>query len=235
MSKIFIFGGSGRVATELIKDLVADGNEVVAAARHPENVIRLDGVTADKLDLHANIDEIASQIKGSDIVYFTAGSRGKDLIQTDALGAIKTMIASEKVGIKRYVMLSSMYSLDIDAFNSIPGLEDYLAAKFFADTYLKDSTNLEYTILQPTNLTEKAATGKISLDITTSKENTIPDVARVLADIIKYPNTVGKVIEMTGGNTEIEEALKSIKQLKRTKLVRFFVEKYRIGQKSDRI
>ena len=39
MSKVFIVGGSGRVATELIKDLVADGNQVVAGARHPEKTI----------------------------------------------------------------------------------------------------------------------------------------------------------------------------------------------------
>lgn len=211
MSKIFIFGGSGRVATELIKDLVADGHEVTAAARHPENVIKLNNVTADKLDLHADVDDIAKQIEGSDIVYFTAGSRGKDLIQTDAMGAIKTMLACEKVGIKRYIMLSSMFSLDIKQWKKIPGLEDYLAAKFFADTYLMDSTNLEYTILQPTNLTEALATGKISLDNTSSKENSIADVAKVLAEIIKYPNTVDKVIEMTSGSTPIDEALKGVK------------------------
>ena len=51
MAKIFIFGGSGRVATDLIKNLVADGNTITAAARHPENIIKLDGVTAEKLDL----------------------------------------------------------------------------------------------------------------------------------------------------------------------------------------
>ena len=33
MAKIFIFGGSGRVATDLIKNLVADGNTITAAAR----------------------------------------------------------------------------------------------------------------------------------------------------------------------------------------------------------
>lgn len=80
MAKIFIFGGSGRVATDLIKDLVADGNTVTAAARHPENIIKLDGVTPDKLDLHADVDAIAKQVKGFDVIYFTAGSRGKDLI-----------------------------------------------------------------------------------------------------------------------------------------------------------
>lgn len=211
MSKIFVVGGSGRVATELIKDLVADGHTVKASSRHPENIIKLDSVEAVKLDLHTDVDEIKVQMADSDIVYFTAGSRGKDLIQTDALGAIKTMMAADKVGIKRYVMLSSMYSLKVDKFHSIPGLEDYLAAKFFADKFLMDSTKLDYTIVQPTNLTEKPATGKIALNNTASLENPIPDVARVLADVIKYPNTDRKVIEMTSGDTPIDEALASIK------------------------
>lgn len=211
MSKIFVVGGSGRVATELIKDLVAVGHSVKAAARHPENIVKLDNVEADKLDLHAEVDEIADQMKGSEVVYFTAGSRGNDLIQTDALGAIKTMMAAEKLGIKRYVMLSSMYSLNVNKFNSIPGLEDYLAAKFFADRFLMDSTKLDYTIIQPTNLTENPGTGKIALNNTASKENPIPDVARVLADVIKYPNTEKKVIAITGGDMPIDEALASVK------------------------
>lgn len=36
MSKVFIAGGSGRVATDLIKDLVAAGNTVVTGARRPK-------------------------------------------------------------------------------------------------------------------------------------------------------------------------------------------------------
>lgn len=210
MAKIFIFGGSGRVATDLIKDLVADGNTVTAAARHPENIIKLDGVTPDKLDLHADVEDITKQVKGFDAIYFTAGSRGKDLIQTDAMGAIKTMMAAEKAGVKRYIMLSSMLSLDVDSWKKIPGLEDYLAAKFFADTYLMDSTNLEYTILQPTNLTEEAGTGKIKLNAGPSESNPIPDVAKTLAEILKYPNTIDKVILMSSGNTPIDQALKEI-------------------------
>lgn len=210
MAKIFIFGGSGRVATDLIKDLVADGNTITAAARHPENIIQLDGVTAEKLDLHADVDNIAKQVKGFDAIYFTAGSRGKDLIQTDAMGAIKTMMAAEKAGVKRYIMLSSMLSLDINSWKKIPSLEDYLAAKFFADTYLMDSTDLEYTILQPGSLTEAAGTGKIQLDVKATDSNSIPDVAETLAAILKYPNTIGKIIPMSSGKTSIDDALKEI-------------------------
>lgn len=211
MSKIFIFGGSGRVGTDLIKDLVADGEEVTAAARHPENIVDLAEIKKDKLDLHADVDQIAEQIKGNQVIYFTAGSRGKDLIQTDAMGAIKTMMAAEKAGIKRYIMLSSMLSLDVDKWKRIPSLEDYLAAKFFADTYLMDSTNLDYTILQPGNLTEEDPTGKITLSVEPNAKNTIADVAQVLADLRDAPNTIGKVIPMSNGNTPIKKALAEIK------------------------
>lgn len=49
--QIFVAGGSGRVATELIKDLVADGNTVVAGAHHEDHIIKLDNVKAVHMDL----------------------------------------------------------------------------------------------------------------------------------------------------------------------------------------
>ena len=212
MMQIFVAGGSGRVATELIKDLVADGNTVVAGARHEDNVIKLDGVKAVHMDLHADVDQIADLMKGSDAVYFTAGSRGKDLLQTAAFGAVKTMQAAKKLGIERYIMLSSVFALQPEMWK-IEGLNqimDYNVAKFFADNYLVNQSGLKYTILQPTNLTEEPATGKISLDVNGVTSNPIPDVAKTLADIIKHDNTIGKVIMMRTGNTPINQALSDI-------------------------
>ncbi|MCJ2172743.1 MAG: NAD(P)H-binding protein [Lactobacillus kefiranofaciens] len=211
MSKVFVFGGSGRVGKDLIKDLVVKGYDVVAGARHPERIVKMDHVTPVKVDLHGSVDDLMDKITGCDIIYFTAGSRGQDLIQTDAMGAIKTMIAAEKVGIKRYVMLSSMLSLNINKWKTIPELEDYLAARFFADKFLMDSTELEYTIIQPTNLVEEKGTGKISLNNSESQSNPIPDVAQVLTDVLKFPATKYKVIEMTGGDTPIDKALEQVK------------------------
>lgn len=211
--QIFIAGGSGRVATELIKDLVSAGHNVVAGARHEENIIKLDKVKPVHLDLNAEVDEIADLIQGSDVVYFTAGSRGKDLLQTDAFGAVKTMQAAEKAGIKRYVMLSSLFSLQPDKWNQ-PGLRDlldYNVAKFFADNYLVNQTKLDYTILQPTGLTEEAGTGKITVGNERASTNPIPDVAATLAKILEHENTIGKVIMMSTGDTAIDDALSSIK------------------------
>ena len=122
MKKVFVVGGSGRVATDLIKDLVATGNEVTAGARHPEKVIKLNHVTAVELNLHDSVEKIAELMKGMDAIYFVAGSRVKDLLETDAMGAVKTMQAAEKDGIKRYIMLSSLYALQPEMWSKVQSL-----------------------------------------------------------------------------------------------------------------
>lgn len=211
--RIFVAGGSGRVATELIKDLIADGNTVVAGARHEDHIIKPNNVKPVHMDLHASVDDLAKLMKGSDAVYFTAGSRGKDLLQTDAFGAVKTMQAAKKLGIERYIMLSSIFALQPDKWH-IDGLDqilDYTIAKYFADNYLVNQSGLKYTILQPTNLTEEEGTDKISLDVTGVTSNPITDVAKTLAEILKHDNTIGKVIMMNSGDTPIDAASASVK------------------------
>ena len=211
MSKVFVAGGSGRVATDLIKDLVADGHQVIAGARHPEKIVQLAGVTPVTLDLHGDVAKIASLMAGADAVYFVAGSRGKDLLQTDAMGAVKTMQATERAGIKRYIMLSSMYALQPEKWADYPALAaitDYNIAKFFADNYLIHNTDLDYTIVQPASLTEEAATDKVTFGEGDDTTNPIPDVAQVLATVLANDNTIGKVILMRSGDTPIDTAVK---------------------------
>lgn len=213
MSKVFVAGGSGRVATELIKDLVADGHQVIAGARHPEKIVEMDGVTPVTLDLRGDVAKIASLMAGANAVYFVAGSRGKDLLQTDAMGAVKTMQAAERAGIKRYIMLSSMYVLQPEKWADYPALAaitDYNIAKFFADNYLIHNTDLDYTIVQPATLTEEAATDKVTFGEGDDTTNPIPDVAQVLATVLANGNTIGKVILMRTGDTPIDTAVKEV-------------------------
>lgn len=89
--KVFIAGASGRVGTKLTHNLIQDGHEVVAGARNLEKVVKNDHVTPVKFDLHENVAEMAQTIGKVDAIYFTAGSGAKDLLQTDAFGAIKLM------------------------------------------------------------------------------------------------------------------------------------------------
>lgn len=210
--KVFVVGGSGRVATELIKNLVARGHDVIAGARHPDQIMSDPHVRAVALDLHAEVPEIREIIGKVDAIYFVAGSRGKDLLQTDAFGAVKTMWAAEQNEIHRYLMLSSMSSTEPENWSreGLKQLMDYNVAKFFADNYLIHETTLDYTILQPTSLTEEPATGKISVGTNQVATNPIPDVAETLAELLEAPNTIHQTIAMCSGETPIAEAIKKI-------------------------
>jgi nucleoside-diphosphate-sugar epimerase len=211
--KIFVAGGSGRVATETIRILAGQGHDIYAGARHKDHIVMGDHIYPQKLDLHAEVDALAAQIDGMDAVYFLAGSRGKDLLQTDAFGCVKLMQACEKAGIKRYVQLSSIYSIQPEKWQEEPSLAsimNYDIARFFADQWLIRNTDLDYTIVGPCVLTEEPATGKIEINPERGTSNPIPDVAAVLAGVLDKPNTFRKVIYMTGGNTPIEDALDAV-------------------------
>ena len=115
-------------------------------------------------------------------------------------------------GIKRYIMLSSLHALEPEFWHEdgLAQIMDYNIAKFFADHYLVHNTDLDYTILQPTALTEEPGTGKITVGATKVSKNPIPDVALTLAEILEHDNTREKVIMMSSGDTLIEQALASV-------------------------
>lgn len=212
--KVFVAGATGRVASELIKDLVEAGHEVIAGARNPEKISLPEGAEAEQLrtvhlDLHDSKEKLSQTLQDAQAVYFVAGSRGKDLLQTDAFGAVKLMQAAEEAGAPRFVMLSSLYSLDPSKWDDerMKPLLNYTIAKFFADNYLITNTTLDYTILQASNLTEEAGTGEIAVGEESGATNAIPDVAATLAKILDHPNTLHKVIRMGSGPLPIDAAL----------------------------
>lgn len=211
--KIFLAGATGRVAEKTIEYLVERGYEVTAGARQPERVIKLENVEAVRLDLHSSAEELVEVVKGHDAIYFTAGSRGKDLLQTDAFGAVKLMQAAEQSGIKRFIMLSSIFATEPEKWNdpNLANITNYNIAKFFADQWLIKNTNLDYTIIQPGNLVEsEIGSGKIEINVKKSQPNTIPNVAEVLATVVDKENTFKKIIQMSDGETPIKEAIERI-------------------------
>lgn len=201
--KIFVAGSTGRVATELLKKLSAKNYQVIAGARRPEAVVELPNVTPQKMDLHASVDNIAELLKGADVVVFVAGSRGKDLLQTDAYGAVKLMQAAKKVGITRFVMLSALFSLTPEKWPE--NLTDYYIAKFFADNYLINQSELDYTIIQPGGLLEEAGQGCVELGDKGFTVISIEDTASVLAEVVDKPSTFKRVIAINPGSTAISQ------------------------------
>ncbi|KRN77112.1 nucleoside-diphosphate-sugar epimerase [Weissella minor] len=217
--KILIVGASGRVGRELMDILAQDAHyEVFGTSSHVS-----DNQHFIQLDLHADFETIRAALVGFDIVYFTAGSRGKDLLQVDLNGNVKVAMAAEQVGVERFVQLSSGSALDQTKWQEahFASLQDYNVARYFADQWVLQST-LPYTILQAGSLLEAEPTGKVVLtpvnqtgkllvsEKTAAKGNTIPDVAQVLAELINYPRTAGTIIQMKNGDAAIDTALAEI-------------------------
>lgn len=208
--KVFVAGGTGRVGRELTRQLVEAGHDVVAASRHAETLEASGHVTPMPFDFHDGVDTIAGKLDGVDAIVFTAGSRSRDLLQTDAFGPVKLATAAAKAGVRRYVQLSSIYALEPERWAGEPSLRsitDYNIAKYFADRWLLDHSGLDLTIVQPSVLKEEPGTGRIELDPEHDGANPIPDVARVLMEVIGRRNTYGKVIRLRGGDEPIGEAL----------------------------
>lgn len=210
--KVFVVGANGRVGRKLVEALVEQGHEVLAGARNTDDMAQVDAVTAVELDLHDEPSAIAETIGQVDAVYFVAGSRGKDLMSTDLFGAIKSIQAAEKNGVKRFIHLSSMFALEPERWTegSLADIYDFNVAKYMVDNWLINNTDLDYTIVQPGNLTEGEPSGKIQVGIDSPGQNSIANVAQVLADSLENTNTYKKVILMSDGDTPIEEALNNL-------------------------
>ncbi|MGM0212800.1 NAD(P)H-binding protein [Enterococcus sp. AZ109] len=206
--KVFIAGATGRVAQALIERLVEKGHFVYAGARRENEIPESDQVKPVHLDLHGDVASLAKTLGDAEAIYFVAGSRGKDLLQTDLYGSVKLMQAAEQEGIARYIQLSSLFALVPENWSD--SITNYNIAKFFSDSWLIDNTDLDYTILQPGNLKEEAGSGKITTKIEKRSENSIENVATVLAEVLERPNTYQKVIMMGDGDTPIDEALSKI-------------------------
>lgn len=210
---ILVIGASGRVGSELVQQLLEKGHKVTGTSRDDKRLFENDNYTHMTLDLTAEKEEIAKQIANNfDAVYFTAGSGGKAVLEVDLHGAVKTMQAARIKGLTRYIMLSTVFSLDTSKWN-LPGineLKDYYISKHYADQYLVENSTLDYTIVQAGALKERVPTGKININAESAGENAIKDVAATLVAVLTAENTFKKVFSIQNGDTDITEAVAQV-------------------------
>ncbi|NLR08403.1 MULTISPECIES: SDR family oxidoreductase [Lactobacillaceae] len=209
-----IIGAHGHVGQHIVQQLAATGEKVYAGIR---SATQSDTITAlggqpRIVDLMGTADAMVPAMAGVDTVVFSAGSGGSTgddmTLNIDLDGAIKSMIATEKAGIKRFIIVSAM-GTDDRAFWNKSGIRPYYVAKYYADQWLQHRTNLDYTIVRPGALTNDAPTGKITLDTANSDTTSISreDVAAAVVAVVQHP-LPHRIFELVTGDTPIVDALK---------------------------
>lgn len=214
--KVFVIGANGQIGKQVV-NLLQESNEhsVRAMVRDEKQAAALKekGVEAVVANLEGSVDEIAEAIQGCEAVIFTAGSGGhtgpdKTLL-VDLDGAVKSMIAAEKVGANRYVMVSAIGAHNREIWANSP-IKPYMVAKHFADKTLVNS-NLNYTIVRPGALLNETGTGKVTVAENLTRSS-IPreDVAKTLLAVLTEENTYKRSFDLISGDTAIADALKTL-------------------------
>jgi uncharacterized protein YbjT (DUF2867 family) len=213
--RVAIAGGHGQIALRLAKLLSQRSDEVVALIRNPAHAGEAQQAGAEPavVDLeHASADEVAQAIAGADAVVFAAGAgpgSGPERKETmDYGGAVKLIEAAKQAGVRRYLIVSSM-----GANPDAPGDDTfsvYLRAKGRADDAVRES-ELDWTVVRPGGLTNDAGNGRVALGERVSRGR-VPrdDVAAVLVAALDSPNTIGKTVDLVGGDTPVAEAVAAI-------------------------
>jgi uncharacterized protein YbjT (DUF2867 family) len=211
---VLVAGGHGKVALRLLRLLAADGHRARGLIRKPGQAADLEALGAvavlGDLEADASLDEY---VQGADAVVFAAGAgpgSGPERKRTvDLGGAVKLVDAVQAVGVRRYVMVSSIGAHRPAAASG--AMRPYLEAKAEADRYLMAS-GLDYTIIRPGSLTEAPGTGRVRVSTGLGDRGGIPrdDVAAVIAEVLDAPNTIGVTFELFSGDLPVAEAVRSL-------------------------
>ena len=212
MSRIAVIGGHGKVALHLSRILSGRGHQVSSLIRNPDHredvaATGAEPVVADVESLDAA--QLAELIEGHDAVVWSAGAGGGSPERTYAVdrdAAIAAMDAAEQVGVKRFVMVSYFGASPDHGVPEDNPFFAYAEAKAAADEHLR-GTDLDWTVLGPSGLTDDPSTGRIDTAASQSAQVSREDVALVVAEALEQPATVGRTIRFNNGATPIGDAL----------------------------
>ncbi|MEH6463335.1 MAG: NAD(P)-binding oxidoreductase [Shewanella psychromarinicola] len=211
MKQTLILGASGQIGNMATKQLLAEGQSVIALVRDKN---KLADIASDKKLRIVEVDleqDFSQAFNDCDQVIFSAGSGGKTgadkTMLIDLWAACKAIDYAKAANVSHFIMVSSIGADDPDQGSE--QMKPYLVAKHMADEHLINS-GLNYTIFRPASLTDDRATGKVQTQRPSSKqEMTIhrEDVARALTYAVGKPQLGGKVFELFNGSKSLSDVL----------------------------
>lgn len=211
MGSLLLIGGHGKVALLATPLLVQDGYAVDSVIRNPDHaddVAQVGGtpVVADVESM--DTAQLTELISGHDAVVWSAGAGGGDPDRTYAVdrdAAMRAVDAAQAAGVRRFVMVSYFGARPDHGVPESEPFWHYAEAKAAADEHLRAS-DLDWTVLGPSTLTQDPGTGLIELD-GASGQVARADVAAVIVETLRQPGTVGRTIRFNNGEVAVAEAL----------------------------
>jgi nucleoside-diphosphate-sugar epimerase len=214
--KVIIVGVTGGVGVRVARGLTARGHRVTGMIRHSgqANGLEREGIAAVVGDVAtASVETLADLIRGHDIVLFTAGAGGKDgpeaTVAVDGDGPAKVAAAMKIAGVNRFYLVSVFPEawrerrMDED-------FEQYMVEKKRAETQIT-LTDLDWVILRPSALVNEPGVGTIDLGLAkVHTEIRRDDVAETLITLMERPEIRGSILEVTGGETPIADAVTAL-------------------------
>src|SRR5215208_979881 len=210
---VLVAGGHGQVALHLLRLLSEHGHHGRGLIRDEAHAPDLEQVGAVPVLCDLETDEAVPHVGAAEAIVFAAGAgpgSGPERKRTvDYGGAVKLIEAAEELGVRRYLMVSSMGAGD--PASAPEAMRPYQQAKHDADQALAGS-GLEWTIVRPGGLTDVPGSGRLAVAERLGRSGSVPreDVARVLLECLTTPRTVGRTFELLEGDEPVARALAAL-------------------------
>ena len=210
---VLVAGGHGKVARHLLRLLAEHGHHARGLIRNPDHAAELEALGAVAVVCDLEHDDPAPHVGTAEAIVYAAGAgpgSGPERKRTvDYGGAVKLIEAAEQLGVRRYLMVSSMGAGDPES--APEAMRPYQQAKHDADEALARSS-LDWTIVRPGGLGDEPGSGRVDLAERLGRYGRIPreDVARVLLASLSAPNTVRRTFELLEGDVPVDEAIAAL-------------------------
>ena len=197
---VLVFGATGKLGTEIVRDLVEQGDKVTAFVRETSDRSQLEPLGVDFAvgDVLAPETVVAAyQTAEFDASITTIAAMG--IPNLDYEGNVNVANGAAETGVSRVIMISTIGAGD--SFDSAPllsrmALSEVLPQKTEAENVLRDS-GLDYTIIRPGGLPMgivPTGRGILSEDSKTMGFIKRPDLARLVVGILYDDATIGKTL-----------------------------------------
>jgi putative NADH-flavin reductase len=207
--RITVIGATGGIGTEVTKQALAAGHEVVAPVRNPARMALAEpALTVLPVDV-LDPEQLLPAVEGADAVVSALGPRRGDHAEVLAPGARGAAAAMAKAGVRRLVIVSADGAYVNEGDDALTRLVLKPIVKRVFREHYRDvermevevrASDLDWTIVRPTRLVDTPYTGRYrtAVDVSVRRAFSIAraDVAHAILAALGDPATVRHMLSI---------------------------------------